>query len=103
MLRVGADLGNEVLPFIATKSANKVAELDELPGWVGDISQDTDTYGMLGLGYARPVRALTSKRNYAGARRRKGTRWQGVVRGTTVVLEPVLSALRYIRQEGGVK
>ena len=98
MLRIGADLGNEVLPFIATETANKVAKLDELPGFVGDISSATDTYGVLGMGYARPVRAVTSKRKYqaiVGARRGFGMRLLRGVQGAIGAFESFLGASRY--------
>lgn len=40
ILRMGAELGNESVPFLAVKKVDQVAELDELLGWVGDVNRN---------------------------------------------------------------
>lgn len=50
MLRIGADLGSDVIPFYAMKDADQIVEMDDLPGFVGDVAPEDSEYGVLGLG-----------------------------------------------------
>lgn len=52
LLRIGAELGREALPFLVIRDAHHIGELDELPGWVGDVTGDEDiTERKLGMAW----------------------------------------------------
>ncbi len=64
LLRIGAELGKESLPFLTVDNVDQIAELDELPGWVGDVNGDEMGVGELGLGYLKEVHAINRKKKY---------------------------------------
>jgi len=39
LLRIGAELGKEALPFLVVQDTHHIGELDELLGWVGDVME----------------------------------------------------------------
>jgi len=69
LLRIGAELGRDALPFLIVKDAHLIAELDDLPGWVGDVTVDDSVkerklgMGFNGLG-SREIRPVKSNARY---------------------------------------
>ncbi|KAJ5318747.1 uncharacterized protein N7506_011451 [Penicillium brevicompactum] len=54
MMRIGATLGDKV-PLLMKTDKTDIKILDELPGWIGDNSQEDDPAGTLALGGLRPL------------------------------------------------
>lgn len=77
MLRIGAELGPDAIPFLAVKDPDVVVELDELPGWVGDVANTEEKTGVLGLGYSKTAHELDRKKKYkAYDRRQRRGKWR---------------------------
>ena len=49
MMRMGAAMPDK-LPMLVGRNQDKIKELDEIPGWVGDGAEDGEPVGRLGLG-----------------------------------------------------
>ena len=74
LLRIGAELGRESLPFVLVSDAHGIGELDELPGWVGDVTGEDAEKGSskkareLGMAWsgteARRIEAVRNKSRY---------------------------------------
>lgn len=64
MIRIGAELGPDAVPFLAVKDPDVMVELDELPGWVGNVAGREEKTGVLGLGYNKDARELDGKEKY---------------------------------------
>lgn len=79
LLRVGADLGGDALPFLLVEDANRIGELDELPGWVGDVSskpgEKAGNIGQLGVGFKGTVAPLKPDGRYRSYSSMPGSRW----------------------------
>ena len=77
MMRIGAELGPDAIPFLAVKDPDFVVELDELPGWVGNVAGREEKTGVLGLGYNKAARELDGKEKYkAYDKRWKRGKWR---------------------------
>ena len=82
LLRIGADLGRESLPFFVARDVDQIVELDELPGWVGDVAGEGGGSGQLGMGLFKEVKAINSKKEYkAYEQRRRGWWWKDLKNG----------------------
>ncbi|KAJ5355679.1 hypothetical protein N7517_010288 [Penicillium concentricum] len=67
MMRIGAAVADK-MPLLLGRETDKVDVLDQLPGYVGDQSEESDVIGKLGLGAQTPLAARRNKRfeSYAG-------------------------------------
>jgi len=73
LLRIGAELGRESLPFVLVSDTHGVGEFDELPGWVGDVTsagneKDDEIARELGMAWngteTRKIEAVRPKARY---------------------------------------
>ncbi|KAK5083280.1 hypothetical protein LTR70_008229 [Exophiala xenobiotica] len=73
LLRIGAELGKESLPFVLVSDTHGVGEFDELPGWVGDVTsagdeKDHEMARELGMAWngteTRKIEAVRPKARY---------------------------------------
>ncbi|CAI7654304.1 unnamed protein product [Penicillium discolor] len=61
MMRIGAAIA-EKLPLTVGKNKNTIKSLDEIPGWVGDTSEEKEPLGRLGLGVGRSLASRANRR-----------------------------------------
>ena len=61
MMRIGAAIADS-LPLSVGKNKSTIRGVDEIPGWVGDASEKTETLGRLGLGGARSLASRENRR-----------------------------------------
>ena len=54
MTRLGAAMAEKV-PLMVGVGVDGITVLDEMPGWIGNVSDDHEEVGRLGLGTRRPV------------------------------------------------
>lgn len=62
MMRIGAAIA-DILPLTVGQNKNVMKSLDEIPGWVGDTSEEKEQLGRLGLGAGRDL-ALRANRRF---------------------------------------
>lgn len=61
MMRIGAAIADK-LPLTIGQNKNTLKSLDEILGWVGDISREKKPLGRFGLGAGRPVASRVDRR-----------------------------------------
>ncbi|KAJ5175369.1 uncharacterized protein N7482_001246 [Penicillium canariense] len=61
MMRIGATIAGK-LPLTVGQNNNTIKSLDEIPGWIGDISGGKEPLGRLGLGAGRPLASRANRR-----------------------------------------
>ena len=61
MMRIGAAIVDK-LPLTVGQNKNTLKSLDDIPGWVGDISREKNPLGRFGLGAGRPVASRVDRR-----------------------------------------
>ncbi|KAJ5685222.1 hypothetical protein N7536_007841 [Penicillium majusculum] len=61
MMRIRAAIA-ERLPLTVDKNKNTIKSLDEIPGWVGDASEEKEPLGRLGLGVGRSLASRANRR-----------------------------------------
>lgn len=61
MMRIGAAMA-EKLPLTVGQNKNTIKSLDKNPGWVGDISEEKEPLGRLGLGAGRSLASRANRR-----------------------------------------
>ncbi|KAF8801745.1 hypothetical protein BYT27DRAFT_7261657 [Phlegmacium glaucopus] len=61
MMRIGAAIA-ESIPFRVADTTDRIKVLDEMPGWVGDVTEGKGKVGELGIGASTPLRG---RRKYA--------------------------------------
>jgi len=61
MLRIGASISEDI-QFRPARDTHKIETLDRLPGWIGDVTDEQDGIGQLGLGASS---RLNGKRKFA--------------------------------------
>lgn len=61
MMRIGAAIADK-LPLTVGQNKGTLKSLDEIPGWVGDISREKEPLGRLGLGAGRPLASRVNGR-----------------------------------------
>jgi hypothetical protein len=62
LVRIGADLGKESLPFLAVKDVDQIAELDDLPGWVGYTDTEVEGIGEFGMSHLTEVQRINPQK-----------------------------------------
>lgn len=65
MMRIGAAVGDRV-PLLVGEHVDKIAVLDEIPGWVGDETGADEEVGRLGLGAKRRLDGIRPYVCYTG-------------------------------------
>ena len=73
--RIGAELGEDSIPFLAVNDVDQIAELDDLPGWVGDVGRHDESVGELGIGHFKEVRRINHKRKFKAYEQVRRGRW----------------------------
>ncbi|KAJ5356579.1 hypothetical protein N7517_011188 [Penicillium concentricum] len=61
MMRIGAAIA-EKLPLTVGQNKNTIKSLDEIPGWIGDTSEEKEPLGRLGLGAGRSLASRANRR-----------------------------------------
>ncbi len=64
LLRIGADLGKESLPFLAVKEVGQIVALDKLPGWVGNTDAEVQSIGEFSMGHLMEVQRINPRKKY---------------------------------------